>query len=685
MNAPTDWLITTAGQGAAGLLAWSWQAMVLLACVWLGLKICRAKAPALRHQVWLFGLIVVATLPLQSIVVRSLPSPRARGPVLTYVVEAPQIVIDLAPRPPAQTLPEAAPNKTATASAVKATAKTPTVPHSLFAGLFAAWVIGALIMMARLTKTHFDMRRALRSAQSMHPSDLDCGESACSTRGRVGLRLSAEISSPVLCGVFRPTILLPADVGDWTTPLERAAMIRHELAHVERRDPLINLFQAALSVIFFFHPLVRYACRQLSLEREMACDDRVVASGVAAEDYAAGILKAAERGVARGAPRGAHQLAIFGARQILERRLEMILNTDRSRTLAHQWRYLVLPIALIAVAGFLLIPRHSAKNSSSNSPAKDSPVKVTYSAQEQELIEMIRQAAESTPQRWPHLKAGLPDERLLFIDFRIYDKRSSLTIITPRPVRFFGGPRLTKVEVGDFEVSVNGDSAVVDFIGAIHFISPGQDKEEVVTDPYRVELENVRGQWQVDRRKRGLGLVGIPMRPPSPETLGAGVFNVPFGPTVTTGMIVVNNGDAEFSVQSSLSFDSPQSGEALLGKQAVHAIKDGMMRLGELEIRGGKGTRLSLVEKGVQTPGQVEAIKSGMDDISFEDRFELKWGERIYYGFGPVIASYYLPDKRLQIMESPETRFYRTPDRTGEAMTLQQVAQELRDQAMRKN
>ena len=137
--------------------------------------------------------------------------------------------------------------------------------------------------------------------------------------GEVSLRLSPEVSSPLLCGVFRPTILMPADIADWTTPDERAAMIRHELAHVNRRDPLINLFQAAFSVIFFFHPLVHYACRQLSLEREMACDDRVVASGVAAEVYAAGILKAAERSViAVGAPSGAHQLAIFGARQILE-------------------------------------------------------------------------------------------------------------------------------------------------------------------------------------------------------------------------------------------------------------------------------------------------------------------------------------------------------------------------------
>src|SRR5262245_4121677 len=345
-------LLAFASKCALELIMWSWQALALLALAWLALKICRMKSPALRHQVWLFGLVAVATLPLSSLAIQKFPSLRPAGRAFNNVVEAPQVVIDLASQPAAQTLPEIAPERTATASPVKATAKTPLVPPLLFPALFVAWMLGAMITLARLAQSHLSLRRALRRAQSIQPADLDCGESAFLATDRVGLRLSTEIRSPVLCGVFRPTILLPADIGDWTAPVERAAIIRHEVAHVERRDPLIHLFQTVLSVIFFFHPLVRYACRQLSLEREMACDDRVVASGVAAEVYAAGILKAAERSViTTGAASGAHQLAIFGARQILERRLEMILNTDRARMVAQQWRYLVFPIAIIAAAG----------------------------------------------------------------------------------------------------------------------------------------------------------------------------------------------------------------------------------------------------------------------------------------------------------------------------------------------
>lgn len=107
MNTPTDWLITTAGQGAAGLLGWSWQATVLLLCVWLGLKICRAKAPALKHQVWLFGLVAVAALPLCAKLAQRFPGLQPAGatlryaPVISYVIEAPRIVIEAEPPPSA--------------------------------------------------------------------------------------------------------------------------------------------------------------------------------------------------------------------------------------------------------------------------------------------------------------------------------------------------------------------------------------------------------------------------------------------------------------------------------------------------------------------------------------------------------------------------------------------------------
>ena len=91
--------VAASAKGAAWLLVWSWQAAVLLACVWAGLKIFRVKSPALRHQVWLFALIAVAAMPILSGVVQSLPLPQPSNRALSYAIELPRIVVtnDAAP------------------------------------------------------------------------------------------------------------------------------------------------------------------------------------------------------------------------------------------------------------------------------------------------------------------------------------------------------------------------------------------------------------------------------------------------------------------------------------------------------------------------------------------------------------------------------------------------------------
>src|SRR5262245_3627568 len=108
MNALINPFVAASAKAAAWLLVWSWQAAVLLACVWAGLKICRVKSPALRHQVWLFALIAVAAMPILSGVARNLPLPQPNNRALSYAVELPRIVVtdDAAPvvQYPAQTV-----------------------------------------------------------------------------------------------------------------------------------------------------------------------------------------------------------------------------------------------------------------------------------------------------------------------------------------------------------------------------------------------------------------------------------------------------------------------------------------------------------------------------------------------------------------------------------------------------
>jgi hypothetical protein len=215
--------------------------------------------------------------------------------------------------------------------------------------------------------------------------DLDCSYSDLlnSDTGRVSIVLSKGIQSPGLAGLFHPVILLPADITLWTSRDERTSILRHELAHIKRHDHLVSLFQSVVRAFLFFHPVLRYGCAQLSLEREFACDDHVIGLGTEPKAYAESILKAVERTLLTDI---VHQTPSFASRRMLERRIDMILDTNRVRQPLKQWQFLLMPIMLIVCITWLVIPAassqpglqggvtQSAQDGSVSGPTQASPV-----------------------------------------------------------------------------------------------------------------------------------------------------------------------------------------------------------------------------------------------------------------------------------------------------------------------
>jgi len=200
MNALMNPFVAASAKGAAWLLVWSWQAAVLLACVWAGLKIFRVKSPSLRHQVWLFALIAVVAMPALSGVVQKLPLPKSNNKALSYAVELPRIVITN----------DAAPLVQSPSPAViaKPSAKQPII----LSLSFALWLTGALIFVTKAAINGARLLRLRADARFTSLADLDCAECDCAAlrAGKVKLSLSDEIGSPILLGVFRPMIVFPA-------------------------------------------------------------------------------------------------------------------------------------------------------------------------------------------------------------------------------------------------------------------------------------------------------------------------------------------------------------------------------------------------------------------------------------------------------------------------------------------
>ena len=115
------------------------------------------------------------------------------------------------------------------------------------------------------------------------------------SRRRVRLCVSRDVAVPAAIGFFRPAIVFPA----WLLPQLSAAEIKvillHELAHLRRWDDWTNLAQKIAKAAFFFHPAVWWIENRLTLEREMACDDIVLARTTSPREYASSLISFAEK------------------------------------------------------------------------------------------------------------------------------------------------------------------------------------------------------------------------------------------------------------------------------------------------------------------------------------------------------------------------------------------------------
>ena len=106
------------------------------------------------------------------------------------------------------------------------------------------------------------------------------------TRGRKGIVI-AEGNVPPYATFGR--IVLPAGARAWTRARFRC-VLRHEIAHVRRRDFLTHCAARAVCAFFWFQPLVWIALHRLAIEQERACDDAALAAGAPAGEYAAAVI-----------------------------------------------------------------------------------------------------------------------------------------------------------------------------------------------------------------------------------------------------------------------------------------------------------------------------------------------------------------------------------------------------------
>ena len=142
---------------------------------------------------------------------------------------------------------------------------------------------------------------------------------------------SLRLQTPVVIGHFKPVLLLPAGLAAGLPVDEVEALLAHELAHVMRRDYLVNVLQNLVEILYFFHPGVRWLSACVRQEREHCCDDFAVALCGDAQHYARALARLQAGEMAYPEP----ALAAVGRPQKLLRRIVRLLGRPR---LAHDFR-----------------------------------------------------------------------------------------------------------------------------------------------------------------------------------------------------------------------------------------------------------------------------------------------------------------------------------------------------------
>lgn len=229
--------------------------------------------------------------------------------------------------------------------------------QEFYCALTILWLFGLLATTGLWFRRRREFARALKDGRELAEGrEADALKRVCarlSRNRRVPLVVSAHITEPGVCGVWRPVIALPEGITAHLSDAELETVFLHELVHVRRWDNLASNLQMLLCCAFWFHPLVWWLDRRLLAERERACDESVVEFTGSSKIYASGILKVCRFCV------GAKVAGISGtAGANIRERIEQIMSPPRSTRLTVRQQVLVSLTAVLliifSVAGGLL-------------------------------------------------------------------------------------------------------------------------------------------------------------------------------------------------------------------------------------------------------------------------------------------------------------------------------------------
>ncbi|HEX8431613.1 MAG TPA: M56 family metallopeptidase [Longimicrobium sp.] len=321
----------------------SLEGAVLAACVWLFCRALPRMSPGVRALLWwcVAAKFVVALVWVTPIAVPVLPSATVEAPSTPPSASSPAAVDASRPvSPPARG------------------SDAPEIPWTAI--LVAGWALGVGISLLRTLRdwrrTRGVVARSLPAGDGLLAMTRDLS-SRLARRRTVDVRVSAEIESPLIVGVRRPVILVPADAFAALPAEQQRMALCHELAHLHRGDLWLGCVPALAERCFFFHPLARLAAREYAFWREAACDEFVLTTLAASPPSYARML------LALGVSRRTATFSAAGAAwsfQNLKRRITMLESTSSSSLRGRALAAGAVAVAILAIAPVRAVARSAA-------------------------------------------------------------------------------------------------------------------------------------------------------------------------------------------------------------------------------------------------------------------------------------------------------------------------------------
>ena len=170
---------------------------------------------------------------------------------------------------------------------------------------FTAWGIvvtvyfcGLTLLLARIAAGLTLLRRLVSQSSPVTTTewlaDLVHAQNTLGLQRPVRTLRSDFVTTPMTLIRNGAVILIPSELENTATAEQRAAVILHELVHIERSDFLWQMLLRTVEAIYWFHPLQWLLSRQTASTRELVCD-AICARQLGTPRYASALIELAGR------------------------------------------------------------------------------------------------------------------------------------------------------------------------------------------------------------------------------------------------------------------------------------------------------------------------------------------------------------------------------------------------------